>query len=134
MFRIAIRAAVLALEATAPAAAEEFREVRDRTSFVSLLQRKQLTRLGIRLDVPETGKISGRAFGKQVSGEWRWQDGFFCRDLDFGQQDLGANCQAVKVDGDTVRFIADRGAGDHADLSLRQAQKSTAIPFFSQSP
>jgi hypothetical protein len=111
--------ALTALAGASAASAEEFRPITDRTSFVSVVQGKQLTRLGIRLDVLSSGQIQGRAFGKPVTGAWRWQDGFFCRDLYFGQQDLGPNCQVVKLKGDTLRFIADRGAGQYADLSLR---------------
>ena len=112
-------AGLLACFAAQPAVAEEFQTITDKRSFLSVLEGRKLTRLGIRLDVRPTGEIEGSAFGKDVTGAWRWQGGYFCRDLNFGQQDLGPNCQVVKVKGKTVRFIADKGAGDYADLSLR---------------
>ena len=37
----------------------------------------------------------------------------------YGNRDLGPNCQAVKVRGNTLRFISDRGEGIYADLKLR---------------
>jgi len=119
MIRTLLCTAVFAVAGSFAARADEFRPITDRTSFVSLVQGKQLTRLGIRLDVLETGAILGKAFGKPVTGAWRWQNGLFCRDLYFGQQDLGPNCQVVKLRGDTLRFIADRGNGQYSDLSLR---------------
>ncbi|WP_343080675.1 dihydrodipicolinate reductase [Ostreiculturibacter nitratireducens] len=112
-------AAVAASLLAGPGLAEEFRKVEDKDHFVSLVSGRELTRLGISLNVTPAGRIEGRAFGRQVTGAWRWADGYFCRDLFFGSEDLGPNCQVVEVKGATIRFIADRGAGDHADLRLR---------------
>ncbi len=118
MIRQSILAGLLAVFAL-PAAAEEFRVVDDRSAFVRLVEGRKLTRMGIKLDVRTSGEIEGQAFGKPVTGAWRWNGGYFCRDLYFGNKDLGPNCQLVKVSGDTLRFIADRGAGQYADLQLR---------------
>ncbi len=116
--RLAI-AALIAVLVAGPAAAE-FKRVTDRNNFVSLVQDRNLTRLGIRLNVSDNGKISGRAFGQRVSGDWQWSSGFFCRDLYVNGDILdGANCQLVEVRGDTLRFTSDKGAGDYADLRLR---------------
>ena len=104
---------------TGATAAFGFQVVSDQSRFVELVKGKQLTRFGIRLTVTEDGSILGRAFGRNVTGNWRWLDGFFCRDLYYGSRDLGPNCQQVKVDGSTLRFTSDRGAGIYADLELR---------------
>jgi len=112
-------AALFAAFATTPAVSEEFETIRQESAFVRLIDGKQLTRFGIKLDVLPSGQIGGRAFGKDVTGVWRWANGYFCRDLNFGDENLGPNCQVVKVRGSTVRFIADEGAGDTADLRLR---------------
>ena len=69
--------------------------------------------------VTENGKITGRAFGQKVTGDWNWRDGYFCRDLFVGGDELGANCQMVQVQGNTVRFTSDRGTGQFADLRLK---------------
>ncbi|WP_101067518.1 dihydrodipicolinate reductase [Roseovarius salinarum] len=102
-----------------PAAAEGFDKVDDRDRFISLVDGRKLTRFGIRLAVTPDGEIAGRAFGRDVSGAWRWRSGYFCRSLYWGSTDLGPNCQAVKVQGRTLRFISDRGQGQSADLRLR---------------
>ncbi len=102
-----------------PALADGFAPIKDRGTFMNLVEGKKLTRLGIALDVTNSGSIIGRAFGKRVTGAWRWNDGYFCRDLYYGNRDLGPNCQAVKVRGNTLRFISDRGEGIYADLKLR---------------
>lgn len=112
-------ALVSALLLSAPAFAESFKPVTNRDTFVSLMQNRELTRFGINLKVSPDGRIDGRAFGRDVRGAWRWQSGYFCRDLYWGQKNLGPNCQAVKIQGQTVRFISDQGTGEHADLTLR---------------
>jgi hypothetical protein len=112
--------AVLALSLllAAPAAADTQR-IDSRDAFVSLVKDRALTRLGITLNVSPDGRITGRAFGKPVKGDWSWNGGFFCRSLFFGDENLGDNCQTVEKRGQSLRFTADRGAGDFADLRLR---------------
>jgi len=112
-------AAVLASLMALPAFADGFDQVSSEQDFVSLVEGKKLVRFGIDLDVTRDGQIIGRAFGRDVTGKWDWKSGYFCRDLYWGTRDLGANCQAVRVQGDTIRFISDQGAGEFADLKLR---------------
>ncbi|MRU15883.1 dihydrodipicolinate reductase [Roseovarius sp. A21] len=109
----------VALGLATPAGAEGFNQVSDKRTFLSLVDGRELTRFGIKLDVTRDGRIKGRAFGRDVTGAWRWKSGYFCRDLYWGQMDLGPNCQAVKVQGRTLRFISDQGTGQYADLQLR---------------
>lgn len=116
--RLAMFTVIAALVA-GPAAAE-FKRVTDRDRFVSLVKDRNLTRLGIRLNVTDSGQIVGRAFGQKVSGAWNWSSGFFCRDLYVNGEILdGDNCQTVEVRGNTLRFTSDKGTGDFADLRLK---------------
>jgi len=110
---------LLGLLAAPMAAQAEFAQVSERERFVSLIEGRDLTRFGIRLVVTPDGQIQGRAFGRDVTGAWRWTQGYFCRDLYWGHMELGANCQAVRQRGNTLRFISDQGNGRHADLYLR---------------
>ena len=111
--------ATLGLAAPETAHAEEFRPVESIDRFVSLTNGRELRRLGIRVQVLPQGQIEGRAFGSPVTGAWTWEGGYFCRDLYWGGDDLGYNCQLVEENGDTLRFTTDRGAGIYADLTLR---------------
>ena len=117
MFRFALVCLLGSL--AVPSHAEGFAQITDRNAFVSLVEGRELTRFGIKLDVTSDGQIKGRAFGRDVTGAWQWRSEYFCRDLYWGTRDLGPNCQAVKVQGRTIRFISDRGAGEYADLVLR---------------
>ena len=112
-------ALVAAMAMAAPALADNFQPVRDKNTFLSLVQGKSLRMAGISLQVSPDGRIEGRALGQPVTGAWQWQGGYFCRDLYWGQRDLGPNCQEVTVQGRTIRFTSDRGTGMFADLLLR---------------
>lgn len=117
---LGLAAALFAAVAASPlAASDQFSTVSSRDTFVSLVEGRELRRLGIRLTVTDDGRIIGRAFGTEVTGQWEWDGGYFCRDLFFGEQDLGFNCQLVQVDGATLRFTSDQGTGQFADLTLR---------------
>lgn len=104
---------------TSPAVAADFIRVTDRGAFVSLVSGKSLTSLGVSLSVSPSGGISGRAFGSAVSGAWTWTGGYFCRTLKAGEKVFARNCQLVQQKGNRIRFIADKGAGDTADLRIR---------------
>jgi hypothetical protein len=91
-------------------------KVTDRAAFAALIQSHDLKRAFITLEVGLDGTIRGSAFGRQVSGDWSWQDGYFCRTLFWGKRNLGYNCQEVRRKDDTVTFQSDRGTGDHADF------------------
>lgn len=109
-------AAALAVSVTASLA---FERVDSRDTFVDLVNGRTLTTLGVRLQVSPTGEIRGRAFGQNVTGAWEWQNGYFCRRMQAGNTEVPMNCQLVELNGATLRFTSDRGAGDNARLTLR---------------
>ena len=98
--------------------AEGFVRLTEENGFRDVVEGRDLKRFGIRLQVLDDGQITGRAFGQKVTGAWRWEGGYFCRDLFVGGDELGANCQQVEIRGNTMRFTSDRGEGIYADLRL----------------
>ncbi|WP_422071124.1 dihydrodipicolinate reductase [Tranquillimonas rosea] len=113
-------AAALGLTMLSAPAHAEFRQVSERATFLDIVQGRELSRLGVSLRVTPDGRITGSALGFDVTGSWEWRNGYFCRTIDYGSGRLPNNCQVVLVNGGgTVRFIADQGQGDSADLSLR---------------
>lgn len=110
---------VLAALLAAPAAHADFAKVERVEQFVSLVNGKTLKRPFVRLRVTPDGGISGTGAAWEVTGNWKWQDGYFCRDLYWGGDDLGYNCQEVKVSDGRIRFTSDKGAGDSAEFRLR---------------
>lgn len=111
-------ALILTLLAATPASA--FQPVTSRDAFLQVVGGKVLSGpRGVRLQVLSDGRIAGRGFGLRVGGAWRWADGHFCRTLETALRDFPEDCQTVAVQGDVVRFVAERGTGDVADLTLR---------------
>ena len=109
----------LACATVATGAAAEFERVTKKSEFVQLVDGRTLSRPLIKLAVNADGKIDGTGMAKRVSGGWDWHQGYFCRELYWGDEALGYNCQEVTYDGERLRFTSDRGAGDYADFRLR---------------
>jgi hypothetical protein len=120
MIRLCI--ALLAMIFALPAWAEPYMPVRDKQTFMSLIDGKEL-RLPlwqITLQLQPDGEIAGSALGWGIKGRWEWQDGYFCREMDWSGTPIPFNCQLVEVKGaESVRFTVDRGAGDSAAFRLR---------------
>ncbi|WP_420862104.1 dihydrodipicolinate reductase [Algirhabdus cladophorae] len=110
---------VLAAMVPSLVAASGARQVTDRSEFIGLVEGKTISRPLVKLNVSPDGRISGKGAKWAVSGEWSWQNGYFCRSLDWGGKDLGYNCQRVTVDGGSISFTSDKGKGRSAEFSLR---------------
>ena len=102
----------------ASTAMAEWMTVQTQSQFVRLINNKRLKAGLINLRVAPDGQIAGSAYFRTVSGQWTWQDGYFCRDLFWGQRELGYNCQKVESRDGALRFTSDRGAGESADFQL----------------
>lgn len=96
-----------------------FERVTDRSAFISMVSKGELKRFGMTLVVKPDGDITGSAFGRRVSGNWSWKNGYFCRNLFWGTRDIGPNCQEVKVGSKFMRFTSDQGNGQYADFVLK---------------
>jgi hypothetical protein len=118
MRRIAI---ALALVLT-PSFAAAFERVSNQQAFVSLIGGKTLSNrlYGVTLNVSPNGGIAGGAWGWDITGNWTWDNGFFCRDMAWGGDPIGYNCQLVEArNGNELRFTSDQGGGDKASFKLR---------------
>ena len=105
-----------------PAAAQDFEPVTELGTFVDLLDGRELRLglFGIALQVTPDGRIEGEARGDTVTGTWVWEDGYFCREMAWGDTPIPYNCQLVEARGERqMRFTTDRGAGESASFNLR---------------
>ncbi|MEO0389600.1 MAG: dihydrodipicolinate reductase [Pseudomonadota bacterium] len=102
----------------APAAMAE--QVASETEFMNIVQGKTLSRAPqIDLQVKPNGEIIGKGLQWPVTGSWSWNDGYFCRNMDWGGMEIGYNCQMVTMDSSNrIRFTSDRGAGRSAAFRL----------------
>jgi hypothetical protein len=93
----------------------------DRSTLLDVVSEKVLIlRLfGIKLKIMEDGRIEGKAMGRDVVGDWEWQEGFFCRSMFWGERDIGYNCQEVSIEGKKIKFTSDRGTGANAQFLIK---------------
>lgn len=115
-------AALLALATALPAAADVFRTVTDKSRFLDLVRDREL-RIGLydlSIYVLPDGRIAGSALGWDITGQWDWKDGYFCREMDWSGTPISYNCQLVESAGaEKLRFTVDQGKGDSATFRLR---------------
>lgn len=119
--RAGVFAAVIGIAAiSSPVfAAADYTRITSKSDFLRLVAGKALVRPLIRVQVSPGGEISGKGSRWGITGNWRWRDGYFCRTLNWGGDDLGYNCQEVSIRGGKVRFRSDRGTGEYADFRIR---------------
>lgn len=118
MPRLAFAIALLFAASTASA----FERIETRDRFLSLVEGRVLFLglLNAQLDVRSDGTIGGSARNRDVTGSWSWQDGYFCREMDWSGRVIPYNCQLVELDApDRVRFTVNRGSGQAATFQLR---------------
>ncbi|MBA4325609.1 MAG: dihydrodipicolinate reductase [Rhodobacter sp.] len=113
---------LLLLALPLPAAADSFEPITQKDRFLDLVQNREL-RIGLynlSLNVLADGRISGSALGWQITGQWSWKDGYFCREMDWSGMEIDYNCQLVEADGaERLRFTVDQGKGNSATFRLR---------------
>ena len=105
-----------------PAFAAAYERVTEQAAFLNIIGTKSLSNrlYGVTLQVTPNGQIAGNALGWDITGNWTWENGFFCRDMTWGGDSVGYNCQLVEVrNGNELRFTSDQGAGDNASFKLR---------------
>lgn len=117
--RTILTALTIAATLAVPAFAnDDFSTVSTKSEFLQIVNGKNLKFSGASIQLASNGTINGKAYGKTVSGTWQWKGNYFCRSIMWGSRDLGPNCEVVKIDGNTLRFITDHGKGKRADMSL----------------
>lgn len=113
---------VLSVLTSSPVRADGFTPVRDLPQFLKLIDGRDLHigLYGLTLRVTQDGEIAGKALGRAITGSWRWDNGYFCRVMDWSGYAIKHNCQLVEASGEEkMRFTVDQGAGDSATFRLQ---------------
>lgn len=118
MRHMKIGLAAVLLTIAVPAAAE-LSKVQSASEFTGLVTGKTLTRPFVQLTVSPAGAISGVGGAWPITGNWTWENGYFCRSLEWGGDDLGYDCQEVTATAGKITFTSDQGNGDSAEFRLR---------------
>lgn len=102
--------------------AESNAPIKDLPTFLKLVEGREL-RIGLydlTVSLSPQGQVTGSALGWGITGTWRWEGDYFCRELDWSGYAIEDNCQLVELlDNDKLRFTTDRGAGNSASFRLR---------------
>ncbi|TMV10238.1 dihydrodipicolinate reductase [Ruegeria sediminis] len=94
------------------AALAEFKQVKKESQFQQqIVDRKLVGANGDWTIIKADGSQSGEFNGNKYVGSWKWSGKYWCRNGVIGGRELGTNCQLVEVDGNSVRFIRDKGKG-----------------------
>ncbi len=110
-----LAAIVFGLSIFAGSASADYATVQDRGEFLSIVGGRTLvlTRPGIArpiaIQVQQNGSLTGEARGYELNGDWQWTDGRFCRQMDWGGFNVRFSCQQVSKNGNTLKFVSDRG-------------------------
>ncbi len=113
-----VLAALMALQA-GPGMAQLVR-IETEAKFREVVEGALLTRPLVKLTVTGDGRISGTGAFDDIQGRWQWDGDYFCREMTWGSREIAWDCQTVSAAGDTIRFTAERGAGDSAEFSLKR--------------
>lgn len=116
-YKTSVYTTLTALSLALPAQAEQD-VVTSQADFIKLVSGKTLTRPLVKIEVRPDGSIAGTGAAWDVTGTWSWQGNYFCRDLYWGGDALGYNCQEVRFEGGRIRFTSDKGQGDTAAFRL----------------
>jgi hypothetical protein len=118
--KTAIPVLSLVFAMAAGSALAEFARIDSQSEFDRHVVGKTLTRPLVEVRVTPDGRIEGYGSMWDVTGNWSWRDGYFCRDLYWGGDALGYNCQEVQLsNGGRVRFTSDKGTGMSAVFRLK---------------
>ncbi|PRY20097.1 hypothetical protein CLV78_11546 [Aliiruegeria haliotis] len=121
LFKIVALSASTILLATATfATGGGYSEVTDKASFEEKF-------VGVKIMDPEDdanyfvvrddGSIEGVWNGKELKGEWRWEDTYFCRSLS-APRPAPEDCQSWSISEGKARLVRNRGDGDETIYAL----------------
>ena len=61
--------------------------------------------------IHEDGTFTGKFGSKKLTGEWTWEDEFYCRSGKLGSRKLKQDCQVLFLEGDTLTGNRKKGKG-----------------------
>ncbi|PYG28264.1 hypothetical protein [Pelagimonas varians] len=94
---------------TTSALAQDFDRIDSEPEFRALALDKTLYLGDTQVTVHDKGAMTVVFKGKEITGTWQWEDGFFCRILK--SYSTKADCQLWEYDGTDFRIARDKGNG-----------------------
>ncbi|WP_193142759.1 MULTISPECIES: hypothetical protein [unclassified Meridianimarinicoccus] len=89
-----------------------------RTAFLKRFADRELVGDGLRFVIHADGRITGQAGTGKLSGQWYWEDGYFCRTASLDGEDLGLDCEIIEYRGDSMRYTRNKGEGEASVVAI----------------
>jgi hypothetical protein len=87
-------------------------------AFLETIADRELAGEGMRFIVHSDGRISGTVGTDLLSGQWYWEDEYFCRTAALNGEDLGLDCEVIELCGNSMRYTRNKGQGTASIVSL----------------
>ncbi len=95
--------------------------IETREAFVSAFADRPLYGSeGMVFTIHASGRLTGTIDGNELTGEWTWRDGLFCRRASLGGEDLGVDCEVIFRRGGEMKYRGDKGAASPVIVSLNR--------------
>ena len=91
-----------------------------RAEFIDIFADKVLLGEDLRFTIHSSGDITGQAGGQDFFGSWYWEDGFFCRAVSSGEEDLGLDREVIERRGRHMRYTRQMGQGNSSVVAIEQ--------------
>ncbi|EEX08663.1 conserved hypothetical protein [Ruegeria lacuscaerulensis ITI-1157] len=96
-----------------PADIADAKELKKQSEFLEAVAGKKLVSGNTWLVITADGKIDGVGRNNaKIKGAWVWNRRFWCRNVVVGQNKFPEDCLMVKMDGNEVEFVRNKGKGD----------------------
>ncbi|MCX8952139.1 hypothetical protein OU790_01710 [Ruegeria sp. NA] len=95
------------------AVVSEAKDIKKEAQFVAGVAGKKLVSGDTWLIITPDGKIEGVGRNNaKITGAWVWNKQFWCRNVVAGGKKFPEDCQKVKMEGNQVEFVRNKGKGD----------------------
>lgn len=93
--------------------AADAKDIKKETQFIENVAGKKLVSGDTWLVITPDGKIDGVGRNNaKITGAWVWNKRFWCRNVVAGGKKFPEDCLKVKMNGNRVEFVRNKGKGD----------------------
>ena len=87
-------------------------QITNQKQFLEKVADRKLVQGSSWVIISATGSVNGEGPDEvPISGNWTWNETYYCRDISIDSVPLPHDCQTVTLDGNIVSFIHDKGRG-----------------------
>lgn len=101
-----------------PTLAGSLKRIRKEADFVAQVAGRTLTNDHGKIVIRADGTLSGKYNGESYTGAWKWSKNYWCRNAKLGNKSIGTNCHVIRVGGDQLLLIRDKGKGRETTMTI----------------